>query len=171
MPDPTDAVTAPIAAPTGAGEPAASLQPTPTAGGPPAVIVGERGANLRRGPGPQYEIVATLRAGVALPAHGVNPSGEWIQVRLPGKGWPWIDVRYAVVPEGVELPVIAQIVSISTLTASSTSAPEPPTPSPVATTAPTAPPYYGPLPTPLPTHPPHPATPPSYWPTPTSVPP
>ncbi len=151
--------------------------PTPIAGELPAVIVGERGANLRRGPGPQYDVVATLRAGVVLPAHGVNPSGEWIQVRLPGKGWPWIDVRYAALPQGLELPVITQFAWAVTVVPVSSSVAAPPSPTPVPTTgpvagSPTPPPHHGPLPTPLPSPtPPRATPPPNYWPTPTSPPP
>lgn len=66
----------------------------------PVVLVGERGANLRRGPGPEYDVVATLRAGARLALRAVSPTGEWYQVRLPGKGWPWVDARYATLISG-----------------------------------------------------------------------
>lgn len=77
---------------------------------PPAavayVIVGPRGANLRQGPGAAYAVVATLRAGAQLTVRAVSPTGEWYQVRLPGKGSPWIDAAHAVLGGGTGgLPV------------------------------------------------------------------
>jgi hypothetical protein len=161
---------------------ATTLAPTPSPTASPTAVartlleVGWRGANLRRGPGPQYDVVATLRAGALLEAVGVSPSGEWIQVRLPGKGWPWIDVRYAVLPEGATLPAATYVASAAT------PAPEPATPTPIATAAATAfatwswPPYTPPNPplppTPLPTRPPRPTSSPPIWSlTPTSPPP
>ena len=68
----------------------------------PVVLVGERGANLRRGPGPEYDVVATLRAGARLELRAVSPTGEWYQVRLPGQGTPWVDARYATVIGGAD---------------------------------------------------------------------
>ena len=68
---------------------------------PAVLIVGDRGANVRRGPGPQYAVVVTLRAGARLELRAVSPTGEWYQVRLPGHGTPWIDAGYATVIGGV----------------------------------------------------------------------
>ena len=69
--------------------PTASLAPAPI------VIVGSRGANLRRGPSASFAVVATLRAGARLELLAVSPTGEWYQVRFPGYGSPWIDAGYA----------------------------------------------------------------------------
>lgn len=119
------------------------------------VLVGERGANLRRGPGPEYPVVATLRAGARLELRAVSPTGEWYQVRYPGHGTPWIDAAYAVVVGGVGgLPVAtagpeptpvyrppgAELTPTRRPSAvSPTTATPPPTPSPISTvTVPTA---------------------------------
>jgi hypothetical protein len=91
----TAAPAAPDATPTSDRLP--RLEPTPA----PVVLVGERGANLRRGPGPEYAVVATLRAGARLELRAVSPTGEWYQVRLAGQGRPWIDARFATIIGGV----------------------------------------------------------------------
>jgi uncharacterized protein YraI len=159
--------------PVVAGSPTSAIaEPTAADGPPPAVsglssvvLIGARGANLRRGPGPQYDVVATLRAGARLPLTAVNPTGEWYQVRLPGKGWPWVDAAYATI-EGV-----VDGVPVATAAA--------PTPKPpAAAPSPTAPAYYSPpgpvappTPQPSPTRQPQPAFPPEWLPTATSPPP
>ncbi len=127
------------------------------------VIVGPRGANLRQGPGAGYAVVATLRAGAQLTVRAVSPTGEWYQVRLPGKGSPWIDAAHAILGGGTGgLPVATAarptaqptmtvkpsptsgrpIISGDSPAATATSRPLPPTP----TRTPAAPPT--PLPTP-----------------------
>jgi hypothetical protein len=55
---------------------------------------------VRRGPGPQYAVVVTLRAGARLELRAVSPTGEWVQVRLPGHGSPWIDAGYVTIIGG-----------------------------------------------------------------------
>jgi hypothetical protein len=168
----------PTPAPTSLlAEPTATPTAAPTA--KTLIEVGARGANLRRGPGPQFDVVATLRAGVLLEAVGISPSGEWIQLRVPGKGWPWIDARFALVPEGATLPTVMTVASAATVPVT-TPFPEPATPSPVATTVATPvtswPPYTPPNPplppTPIPTRTPWPTSgPPPWLITPTSPPP
>ena len=71
--------------------------PTPQ---PPTVLIGDRGANVRRGPGAGYPVVVTLRAGARLELRAISPTGEWYQVRLPGHGSPWIDAGYVTVIGG-----------------------------------------------------------------------
>jgi hypothetical protein len=172
------ATAVPTPAPTSLlAEPAATLTAAPTRE-KTLIEVGARGANLRRGPGPQFDVVATLRAGALLEAVGVSSSGEWIQLRVPGKGWPWIDARFALVPAGATLPTVMTVASAATVPVT-TPFPEPPTPSPVATAAATsaAPPFYTPPnpplpPTPIPTRTPWPTSgPPPWLITPTSPPP
>ncbi|MBP6786351.1 MAG: SH3 domain-containing protein [Candidatus Promineofilum sp.] len=90
--------------------------PLPTASLPadPIVIVGPRGANLRRGPSAGFALVATLRAGVRLELLAVSPTGEWYQVRFPGHGSPWIDAGYAEIAGGTGGLPVATFAAAST---------------------------------------------------------
>ena len=65
--------------------------PTP---GPLLLAVGTRGANVRRGPGAEYAVIVTRRAGAQLEALAANVSGEWFQVRVPGQGRGWVSSAY-----------------------------------------------------------------------------
>ena len=79
---------------------------------PAVLIVGDRGANVRRGPGAVFPVVVTLRAGARLEVRAVSPTGEWVQVRLPGHGSPWIDAGYVTVVGGVGgIPVASGVTS------------------------------------------------------------
>ena len=58
---------------------------TPTAYTTPARI------NIRRGPGTNYPIAASVAAGTALEILALNPAGDWYQVRLAGQADPvWV---------------------------------------------------------------------------------
>lgn len=67
--------------------------PTPTA---LLLEIGPRGANVRRGPGAEYAVIATRRAGDRMEVMAANVSGEWYQVRVPGQGRGWVSAAYAV---------------------------------------------------------------------------
>ena len=67
--------------------------PTP---GPLLLEIGPRGANVRRGPGAEYVVMATRRAGDRMEVLAANVSGEWYQVRVPGQGRGWVSAAYAV---------------------------------------------------------------------------
>ena len=73
--------------------PCASCAATPTPG-PLLLEVGARGANVRRGPGAEYAVMATRRAGAQLEVLAANVSGEWFQVRVPGQGRGWVAAAY-----------------------------------------------------------------------------
>lgn len=130
------------------------ITPSPTSSLSPSsvhatVLVGERGANLRRGPGPEFPVVATLRAGARLELRAVSPTGEWYQVRYPGHGTPWIDAAYAVVVGGVGGLPVATAGPEPTLVHRPSSAELTPTrrPSAVSTATATPPPTPSPIPT------------------------
>ena len=72
---------------------ASPCTPTPTPG-PLLLTVGTRGANVRRGPGAEYAVIVTRRAGAQLEALAANVSGEWFQVRVPGQGRGWVSSAY-----------------------------------------------------------------------------
>jgi hypothetical protein len=61
--------------------------PTPTPR--PDAIVYTQYANLRSGPGTDYDWLGSLPQGTSLEIGGKNPSGDWLQVRVPGgkSGW------------------------------------------------------------------------------------
>ncbi len=66
--------------------------PTP---GPLLLEIGPRGANVRRGPGAEFAVMATRRAGDRMEVLAANVSGEWYQVRVPGQGRGWVSAAYA----------------------------------------------------------------------------
>ena len=63
--------------------------------GPLLIEIGPRGANVRRGPGAEYAVMATRRAGDRMEVLAANVSGEWYQVRVPGQGRGWVSAAYA----------------------------------------------------------------------------
>ena len=82
--------------------PCASATPAPllpcasTTPGPVLIEIGPRGANVRRGPGAEYAVMQTRRAGDRMEVLAANVSGEWFQVRVPGQGRGWVSAAYAV---------------------------------------------------------------------------
>ncbi len=83
------------AAPTRAAPADGAAPPTATPGSL-LVEIGPRGANVRRGPGAEYPVMATRRAGATLEVLAASASGEWLQVRVPGQGRGWVSAAYAV---------------------------------------------------------------------------
>lgn len=173
------AAAAPTRAATPAATPAAVATATATPG-PLLVEVGPRGANVRRGPGAEYPVMATRRAGETLEVLAANASGEWLQVRVPGQGRGWVSAAYAVargdlgaLAVGPYQPgLIIAGAGAATPSAAATATPAWPLP---ATAAPTATPAYTPpgatpTPPPPPNGPPPTQTPPAvWWPTPTAT--
>ena len=76
-----------------------AVAPTP---GPLLLEIGPRGANVRRGPGAEYAVMVTRRAGDHMEVLAANVSGEWYQVRVPGQGRGWVSAAYAVALGDVE---------------------------------------------------------------------
>jgi tetratricopeptide (TPR) repeat protein/uncharacterized protein YraI len=74
--------------------PCSPALPSPTPG-PLLLEIGPRGANVRRGPGAEYTVMATRRAGDRMEVLAANVSGEWYQVRVPGQGRGWVSAAYA----------------------------------------------------------------------------
>jgi hypothetical protein len=160
-----------LASPAAEGSPAAqpttgTASPTvlPASATPAMLIVGPLGANLRQGPGSAYAVVATLRAGARLEVRAVSLTGEWYQVRLPGKGSPWIDATYVLIESGLGgIPVATAarpttVAYAATPTAGYTPSgygpPAPIRPTVIPTTLPTRTPAAPPTPLPSPTAPP-----------------
>ena len=66
---------------------APTLTPTPAAAAPSVrAEVIAWGLNVRRGPGVDYPVIATLRQGATVPVVNVDPNSGWLQVRLPAGG-------------------------------------------------------------------------------------
>jgi len=107
--------TAPAASPTTATLPTESetatvtltpleqSSPTPAATESPAgeeIVLSATGGNLniRRGPGPAYDVVGFLLNGQTSPASGRNDPASWVYVAIPDKpgalGWVSVDSRY-----------------------------------------------------------------------------
>jgi len=155
--------------------------------GPLLVEVGPRGANVRQGPGAEYPVMATRRAGETLEVLAANASGEWLQVRVPGQGRGWVSAAYAAAlgdVSGLAVGYYQPGIIIAGAGAATTGAfatPTPARPQPAARAQPSATPAYTP-PGPSPTPPPPPdgpaptRTPPAvstspagWWPTPTAT--
>lgn len=87
------------------------LQGEPTVTGTPAgpvVMVFER-ANVRSGPGVDYDQVGVLIFGQTAPAVGRSPAGEWIQIVYPGapgdRGWVFTPL-VRLEPSSATLPIV-----------------------------------------------------------------
>jgi len=73
--------------------PTPDLQATPTAG-PLYAQVSTRGANVRQGPGAEYAVMVTRRTGAQMEVVAMSLTGEWLQVRVPGRGRGWVSSAY-----------------------------------------------------------------------------
>jgi uncharacterized protein YraI len=110
--------------PTETAEP--TLTPTPpataTPEGPPTLVV-QRNANLRAGPGLEYDLVIQAPAGTEMEIIGRTQSGDWLNVRYLNR-LVWISFLFVLVDGGID-----QIEVVATVP-----------PRPTATQQPTAPP-------------------------------
>ena len=102
---PTPAPNTPAATAT----PADSVAPTATPGAAPAVVTIIQRANLRRGPGTEFDLVATLSTNETASVIGRNAAGDWLQVEnaagLDGKAWLLASLVTISVPID-QLPVV-----------------------------------------------------------------
>lgn len=69
------------------------LQATPTVGSLYAKV-STRGANVRQGPGAEYAVMVTRRSGAQMEVVAMSLTGEWLQVRVPGRGRGWVSSAY-----------------------------------------------------------------------------
>lgn len=90
--------------------PTSTFTPTPLYVGFLTVL---QNANLRAGPGSDYEVIGSVNGGDELPIYGRNSDGTWLQVDEDGLTWIWAEL--------VDLPL--EIASI----------PVPPSPTPTNT--------------------------------------
>ena len=85
---------------------------TGTVSGPMALILGDGQLdqlNVRSGPGTAgYEVVGVLTVGERVPALGISPKGEWVQIAYPGVpgGKAWVYRPYVQIDFG-EPPIVA----------------------------------------------------------------
>ena len=69
-------------------EPAPSSSDTPSS--PQLVISNPTGANVRRGPGTNFDIMGGLAQNDTAAITGINPSGDWYKIRYENaEGWVW----------------------------------------------------------------------------------
>ncbi len=117
---------------------------TPTLG-PLLIEIGPRGANVRRGPGAEYAVMGTRRAGDTMEVLAANVSGEWYQVRVPGQGRGWVSTAFVVALGDVgELGIRNYELGMTNQDAAGTATPPPSiTPRPTVTTRPTGSPTPG----------------------------
>ncbi len=100
------------AAPTATPLPRPMASPTPTATPTPLLAVVLKGANLRSGPGMDFEKIGGAAAGESLAVIGRSDSGEWVQVA----GGEWIYAELVRIAE----PAALAAAPISTATATAT---------------------------------------------------
>lgn len=98
-------------APAATATPADSAAPTATPGATPtpAVVTIIQRANLRRGPGTEFDLVVTLSANETASVIGRNAAGDWLQVENAagpdGKAWLLASLVTVSVPLD-QLPVV-----------------------------------------------------------------
>ncbi len=87
-------------------------------------------ANVRKGPGTDFEINTTVQANTPLTVFGRTPDGQWLQVRTPDRSGGWISaglVALAVAASQVEvakdIPAAPAVVQVPTPTVASRAAP------------------------------------------------
>lgn len=95
---------------------------TPTS--PPAVAIPRSDMNVRQGPGTEYPVIGTARAGQAYPITGRNAMGDWWRIEyLRQPGW-----LYAPLTETqgdvAGIPVITEIPSAPGISPTATPVPE-----------------------------------------------
>ncbi len=125
-----------------------TLTPTATPRTTFATILSERG-NVRRGPGFEYEVIATLNREDEVIVVGVSEDGGWYQVvggGIPGTGW--VSAEVVRISGNPNIPVVA--LPTATLTPSLTPTPTD-TPAPSDTPTPTGTPTDTPAPSDTPT--------------------
>ncbi|MCE7988233.1 MAG: hypothetical protein DYG89_44305 [Caldilinea sp. CFX5] len=79
-------------------ESAASAETTTAAAAtsatPPTAYTTPARMNIRRGPGTNYGVAASVASGTALEILALNPAGDWYQVRMAGQAEPvWVLAR------------------------------------------------------------------------------
>ena len=95
---PTETATATL---TATATPTATVTATPTA--TPTVfgiVRSARRANVRRGPGTNYGIIASLAPGSGVQVVGVNDEADWYRVLLEGGGEGWISQPLLEIDDG-----------------------------------------------------------------------
>ncbi len=131
-------------APTDTPTPTDTPAPTATPRTTFATILSERG-NVRRGPGSEYEVIATLSREDEVIVVGVSEDGGWYQVvggGIPGAGW--VSAEIVRISGNLNIPVV--VLPTATFTPSLT-----PTETPVPTDTPTPTDTPAPSDTPTPT--------------------
>jgi uncharacterized protein YgiM (DUF1202 family) len=122
-------VPTPTLAPTGAPSPASTATrrpPTRTPTPLPEAIVAAGQANLRSGPGANYDLIGQLPGGEPLDVLGRNRGNDWLEVATTRRLRGWVSA------ELVKLNIAAGIIPVSSRI--------PPTPTPPATPTATRPP-------------------------------
>ena len=100
---PAPSATPPSTTATPAPAEAASSTPLPSATLALQVFISADGGNLniRRGPGPEYNVVGFLTNGTRSQAMGQNPTGNWLYAEIPSNpgtyGWVSADSTYSAV--------------------------------------------------------------------------
>lgn len=112
------------------GPPTETTLPTPTPAADAVVAV--RAANLRRGPGLVYPVVAVLREGDRLTVEARSPNGHWLQVRTEREVKGWVATDLATLNRALGPVAVAVVIP-------PTPVPPTPPPSPVPGVSPTPP--------------------------------
>jgi serine/threonine protein kinase len=135
-PTPTDTATD-TATPTATSTETATFTPTPAT---PEIQPLRVGMVARLGPGPEYQVVATLAVDEALTVIGISEDDNWYQVRLPDGSLGWLPVSASIAFHGNEriVPVALAPTDTPTDTATPTAtATNTPTSTPTDTATPT----------------------------------
>ncbi len=142
-PGPTDTPTeAPSNTPAPTDTPTNTPEPTATSRNTMATILAER-ANVRSGPGLDYEIRGTLARDEEVFVLGVSEDGDWYQVAVLGIGSGWVSAEVVRISGNTNIQVIVMPTSTPTVTPQPTDTPTN-TPEPTSTATETPPPTAAP---------------------------
>jgi uncharacterized protein YraI len=125
---------APVAAgvvltPTAAATPVEAVAPTAAPAGEASLTITAAGANLRRGPGTEFELAGGATQGQSFPIVGKSPAGDWWQVCCIDNQPAWVFGELVTIQNGEHVAVAE---AIPTLPPTPEAAAAVPTPAPVA---------------------------------------
>jgi hypothetical protein len=93
-------------------------------------------ANIRKGPGTDFEINTTVQDNTPLTVFGRTPDGEWLQVRAPDRSGGWIAASLVTLAVAVSQVEVAQDIPAAPVAAGVDSTRSGAVPAPIAPPAP-----------------------------------
>ncbi len=75
------------------------LQSSVSAGKNEGIVMAKPALNVREYPSKDAKVIATIGSGTRIPILGVDASGEWLKVNIPGLGEKWVAKEHVELPD------------------------------------------------------------------------